>query len=51
MDNFKRKYPEDANDRGTITYVKNLEEALEGANACFVFTKWIEIKAVEPDVY
>ena len=26
------------------------EEALKGANICFVFTEWQEIKAVRPEV-
>lgn len=50
-DNFKKKYPEGKNGRGTITYVKNPEEALKGANVCFIFTEWGEIKAVEPRTY
>ena len=32
-DNFAMVYPEGANGRGTITYVKNAEEALQDANA------------------
>ena len=50
-DNFKKKYPEGQNGRGTITYVENPEEALKGANVCFIFTEWGEIKAVEPETY
>jgi UDPglucose 6-dehydrogenase len=50
-DNFKRKYPEGKNGNGTITYVENIEEALTGANVCFIFTEWGEIKAVKPEVY
>lgn len=50
-DNFKKKYPEGQNGRGTITYVENPEEALKGANVCFIFTEWGEIKAVEPSSY
>jgi len=50
-DNFKKKYPEGQNGRGTITYVENPEEALKGANVCFIFTEWGEIKAVEPGTY
>jgi len=50
-DNFKKKYPEGQNRRGTITYVENQEEALKGANVCFIFTEWGEIKAVEPKAY
>lgn len=46
--NFAKKYPEGANGNGTIHYVKNPKEALEGANICFVFTEWKEIKALDP---
>ncbi|SEO72764.1 UDP-glucose dehydrogenase family protein [Propionispora vibrioides] len=52
MDNFKRKYPEGAaNGSGSITYVNGPEEALNGANVCFIFTEWGEIKAVKPAEY
>lgn len=50
-DNFRKKYPEGKSGRGTITYVENPEEALKGANVCFIFTEWGEIKAVEPGTY
>lgn len=51
IDNFKQKYPEGKNGRGSIRYVDNVEEALEGANVCFIFTEWGEIKAVRPEAY
>jgi UDPglucose 6-dehydrogenase len=50
-DNFKRKYPEGVNGSGSIKYVGNVKEALEGANVCFIFTEWGEIKAVNPKDY
>lgn len=50
-DNFKKKYPEGKNQQGTITYVDNIEEALKGANVCFVFTEWGEIKAIKPEQF
>lgn len=50
-DNFKRRYPEGKNDKGTIKYVKSAKEALEDANVCFIFTEWGEIKAVMPKDY
>lgn len=50
-DNFKRKFPEGKNDKGRITYVENPQDALDGANVCFIFTEWGEIKAVEPQEY
>ncbi|WP_373325418.1 UDP-glucose/GDP-mannose dehydrogenase family protein [Sporomusa paucivorans] len=51
MDNFKQKYPEGKNGRGSIKYVENVEDVLSGANVCFIFTEWGEIKAVNPEVY
>jgi UDPglucose 6-dehydrogenase len=50
-DNFAKEYPEGKNGRGRITYVKNIEEALEDANVCFIFTEWGEVKAVTPESY
>lgn len=44
--NFARVYPE-----ARITFVTNIEEALDGANVCFIFTEWEEIKAVRPETY
>ena len=29
----------------------NVEDALEGANVCFIFTEWGEVKAVKPEDY
>lgn len=50
-DNFKQKYPEGKNGRGDIKYVESVEDALSGANVCFIFTEWGEIKAVNPEAY
>ncbi|KAB2953752.1 UDP-glucose/GDP-mannose dehydrogenase family protein [Heliorestis acidaminivorans] len=50
-DNFAKVYPEGKNGRGTITYVDNVEAALDNANVCFIFTEWGEIKAVAPETY
>ena len=41
-ENFRKKYPTE------ITYVSTPEEALKGANVCFVFTEWGEIKQLAP---
>lgn len=46
VENFKKKYPAGANGRGRITYVESPQKALEGANICFIFTEWKEIKEV-----
>jgi len=51
IDNFKRRYPEGKNGQGIMKYVENVEEALKGANVCFVFTEWGEIKTVKPEEY
>lgn len=50
-DNFRNKYPEGKNGQGTIKYVENAEEALKGANVCFIFTEWNEIKTIKPEEY
>ena len=50
-DNFKKKYPEGSNLKGTIHYVQSPEEALQDANICFVFTEWKEIKDITPETF
>jgi len=50
-DNFKKKYPEGNIKNGSIKYVNKPEEALDGANVCFIFTEWGEIKAIKPSEY
>ena len=50
-ENFEKRYPAGENGRGSIRYVDTPEEALKGANICFVFTEWQEIKAVRPEVF
>ncbi|MCB2296796.1 UDP-glucose dehydrogenase family protein [Clostridium tagluense] len=50
-ENFKRLYPEGKSGQGSIKYVNNIDEALEEANVCFIFTEWGEIKAVKPKKY
>ena len=51
VDNFKRKYPEGKNGRGSIKYIEKIEEALTAANVCFIFTEWSEVRAVKPEDY
>lgn len=43
--NFEKRYPENKNN---IIYVETIHEALQGANVCFIFTEWEEIKAIKP---
>ncbi|MGD6870882.1 UDP-glucose dehydrogenase family protein [Sutcliffiella horikoshii] len=50
-ENFVKVHPEGKNGKGSITYVSNIEHALEGANVCFIFTEWGEVKAVTPESY
>ncbi|WP_349727933.1 UDP-glucose dehydrogenase family protein [Peribacillus frigoritolerans] len=51
VENFARVYPEGKNGKGSITYVSNIEHALESANVCFIFTEWGEVKALTPETY
>ena len=50
-DNFRARYPEGRNGKGSIRYAASPEEALRNADICFIFTEWGEIKAVAPAVY
>ena len=49
--NFCKRYPEGQFSKGTINYVKHPEEALDGANICFAFTEWKEIKQINPGMF
>ncbi len=51
IDNFKKQYPEGENLNGSIKYTENLEEALKGANICFIFTEWSENKNIMPEQF
>lgn len=44
-DNFRKRYPEG------IHYVDSPGEALQGANVCFIFTEWKQIKEIAPIDY
>ncbi|MFI2858754.1 UDP-glucose dehydrogenase family protein [Paenibacillus sp. JSM ZJ436] len=50
-ENFKTIYPEGKIGKGSITYVHEVEQALDDANVCFIFTEWAEVKAVSPEAY
>lgn len=43
-DNFNKKYPEGKILNGSITYVDSIDEAIQGANVCFVFTEWKDMR-------
>lgn len=47
-DHFKKRFPEGPCGKGSITYVEQPQDALEGANICFIFTEWKEIKDITP---
>jgi UDPglucose 6-dehydrogenase len=49
--NFAKRFPEGKNGKGNITYVENVQDALDGANVCFIFTEWGEVKALTPEDY
>lgn len=55
VDNFRKKYPENVSlgkmDRGSIVYVNNIEDALDGANVCFIFTENKEYRDISPQRY
>ncbi len=50
-ENSRKKFPEGVCGNGTMTYVKTPEEALEGANICFIFTEWKEIKGLKAEQF
>jgi UDPglucose 6-dehydrogenase len=50
-ENFKKLYPAGRQGTGSICYVDNPCEALSGANVCFIFTEWPEIRKMTPDQY
>ncbi|MCA0985178.1 UDP-glucose/GDP-mannose dehydrogenase family protein [Halobacillus yeomjeoni] len=50
-ENFSNVYPEGKNGNGSIKYASTIEQALKGANVCFIFTDWGEIKSVAPKTY
>jgi UDPglucose 6-dehydrogenase len=50
-ENFKKRYPAGAVGKGSIQYVSDPEQALEGADICFIFTEWKEIKELSPELF
>lgn len=49
--NFAKIYPEGHSSSGSITYVDQIEQALDGAHVCFIFTEWGEVKALLPETF
>lgn len=50
-ENFRKRFPEGTIGKGSIRYVKEPEQTLEGANICFIFTEWKEIKAIPAEQF
>lgn len=50
-ENSRKKFPEGICGNGTITYVGSPEEALEGANICFIFTEWKDIRELRAEQF
>lgn len=44
-ENFKRHVTDG------ITYCETIEETLEGADICFIFTEWPEVKVLNPHIF
>lgn len=51
IENFRKYYPEGNCNNGSISYVSSVKDALQGANLCFIFTEWEEIKEITPWQY
>lgn len=47
----KQLFPEGKVEKGSMHYVASVEEALQGAHICFVFTEWQEIKGTVPEKF
>jgi UDPglucose 6-dehydrogenase len=50
-ENFSKIFAEGKQQKGSITYVSNIEHALKDANVCFIYTEWGEIKSLTPDTF
>lgn len=44
-DNFRKHYPNE------ITYCADIAQALEGADICFIFTEWKQVRELTPDIF
>ncbi len=50
-ENFRNIFPEGQTGKGRIRYANDPAAALKGANVCFIFTEWGEVKALKPSDY
>ena len=48
VERAKQLFPEGKLEKGSMTYVDSVEEALDKANICFAFTEWPQIKQITP---
>lgn len=48
VERAKTIFPEGDHEKGSMHYVASVEEALKGANICFVFTEWPDMKQLTP---
>lgn len=48
VERAKQLFPEGKLEKGSMTYVDSVEEALDKANICFAFTEWSQIKQITP---
>lgn len=48
VERSRQLFPEGRLDKGSMNYVSSINEALNKANICFVFTEWPEIRTVTP---
>ena len=48
VERAKQLFPEGKLEKGSITYVDSVGEALDKANICFAFTEWPQIKQITP---
>lgn len=51
MKNFSEKFQEGKLGNGSISYVHDIENALDQANVCFILTEWNQIKDILPEKY
>lgn len=50
-ENFKKRFPEGKQDKGSITYVNCAADAIADADICFAFTEWQECRDVTPEMF
>ena len=48
VERAKQLFPEGKLEKGSMTYVDSVEDALDKANICFAFTEWPQIRQITP---